>query len=122
VDLKLNPITWDVAVPIEWITGIDETVQRIQVRLGMQTGEWFKDANVGMPYFQRILEKGVIPAIVRNLVRECVLSTPGVVDVVNIDASINAQTRTCSVSNLRIKYGPEGSIANVPDFIVGARS
>ncbi len=118
MDLALDA-NRDIAIPITFVSGPDETRQRIEVRLRTFRGEWFEDALQGVPYFERILEKGVTAPIVTSIVRAVVESVPGVAEVVSIRADIEKRTRTCRVSELRVRYSANGSVANVPALVLG---
>lgn len=82
-------------VPIE---GDEATLQEIKTRLWFFRGQSFTDAREGVPYFQEILKKGVIPARVRQIIRQVVASHPAIVDVPRIELSIDRQSRQAVVS------------------------
>ncbi len=60
-DIKLNPTTHDIdlssgglALHTEQVTVI---AQRVKIALLLKLGEWFKDVNAGVPYYQEFFSK-----------------------------------------------------------------
>lgn len=80
------------------ITGDEATVQEIKTRLLFFKGQSFIDGREGVPYFQEILRKGVVPARVREIFRQTIASHPAVVDVPKITLEIDRVTREATVT------------------------
>lgn len=55
-----------------------EVSQLLFVRLQFFRGEWFLDAEEGVPYFERILVKGVNDRVIRSIFSNIIEGTPGV--------------------------------------------
>lgn len=55
-----------------------ETVQHVRTRLQFYLGEWFLDLTAGTPYFEQIFTKPTNLANIESILKEKILSTPGV--------------------------------------------
>lgn len=103
MDFKLDPITHDLVFDdngdLVRVEGVEEIAQRARIRLRTFLGEWFMDARVGMPYFQRIL--GVRPvrkAVTQSAIRRAILGVEGVRDVYDVFFNYESTTREASVT------------------------
>ena len=96
VDLALDPVTGDLVFAnrdLATLSGAELVQQRLAITPKMFKGEWFLDADAGIPYFQEILKKGVATTVVDAILRKAVLDTedvnrlltytPAVLDKVN---------------------------------------
>lgn len=80
------------------VTGVEAIAQDCETRLRTFLGEWFLDTRIGVPYYQDILgQKPRIP-VVRNIFRKAVLTTPGVINVTDLNVTYDGATRELSVS------------------------
>ena len=68
----------------------DSIAQQIKIRLNFFLGEWFLDRRQGMPYVERILVKNPSSAAVKAIFRRAILTVPGVIDVTEIDFTVDA--------------------------------
>lgn len=57
MDIALDPVTYDLLMPLQLVTGAAYTRQSIGIRLRFFLGEWFLDTSQGIPYYQNILKK-----------------------------------------------------------------
>ena len=106
--LKLDPSSHDLVLGDESafaeVSGIDEIAQRVKIRLLFIRGEWPLNTELGTPYFDEELQRGLIskgvePAAVAFIFREVIEQTPGVVRVVEgPELSLDVATRALSVS------------------------
>ena len=111
VDLKLDTDTGDLVLvnrDLVLISGADLVRQRLSIALQLFRGEWFLDAEAGVPWFQDILKKGVPPGRVDEILRKAIL---GVTDVNRIvtytPAVIDKVTRVITVAfTVDSVYGP----------------
>lgn len=71
--------------------------QHVLQRLKMFAGEWFLNLSEGVPYFQNILVKNPNPDIVDGLLKNTILETPGVDELLTFNIDYNASNRTLSV-------------------------
>lgn len=59
--------------------------QSIDIRLSFFLGEWFLDNAVGIPYYESILIKNPSLIVVREIFREALEETPGVLEILALD-------------------------------------
>lgn len=78
-------------------TNSDAVKQHVTQRLRMFTGEWFLNLSEGVPYFQNILVKNPNPDIVDSLLKDTILSTPGVDELLSFNLDYDAALRTLIV-------------------------
>jgi hypothetical protein len=89
------------------VSGSELVTQRLQVALQLFKGEWFLDADAGIPWYQEILEKGVDVTVVDSILRKQILATEGVNRILTYSSSIDAATRIVSVAfTVDTVYGP----------------
>lgn len=82
---------------VELIDGIDAVVQHLKLRFLLIAGEWFRDRNVGVPYFQRIFVKNPDLALLRAIFRRVALTTPGVDEIEDLVLTYENATRSLTV-------------------------
>jgi len=75
----------------------DAIKQHLTQRLKMFSGEWFLDLTEGVPYFQNILIKNPNPDVVDGLLKEEILSTPGVDELLSFNLDYDASLRKLTV-------------------------
>lgn len=96
-DIELDPDTNDIFVTDKDLALIEDTtdaiVQRIRVRLKFFKGEWFLNKLFGVPYHQRIYDKGITQSQVDGIFRSQILATPGVIEIVTFSSNFNTATR-----------------------------
>ena len=89
-DLKIDNdgnLVWENG-RLVWVTGSDYTRQKLQVRLGMWYGEWFLNNEIGVKTKEKILIKQYsLPDIELHL-RETIINTPTVVELLTYSQSI----------------------------------
>lgn len=97
-DFKLNS-EWDL-VPGE-VTGADEILQRLKLRLLRELGEWFLDTDAGLPWYQdghgMLGSKIVSRNNVLLLIRRCVMGTAGVRSIEKLTTMYVRGSRTFSI-------------------------
>lgn len=97
IDIKLDPLTHDVALSktndLVLIDGAERIRQQIKVTLLTFFGEWFLDTTFGVPYFEVILIKNPRRAEIENVLRQKVRDVPGVSAVPSVEIEIDATTR-----------------------------
>lgn len=90
------------------LTSGDEAVrQHLQQRLRTFLGEWFLDLDVGVPYFQDILVKNPNVNQVDGILKQTILTTPGVVELVSFSMSFDSTARTLAVEFEYTSYSGE---------------
>ena len=73
--------------------GLEAIRQHLQVRLQVFYGEWFLDTTVGVPWFQDILKKQPSFVVVNELLKNVILDTPGVLEILEFNFDYTASTR-----------------------------
>ena len=100
-NLFLDPTTHDLAVVdgnLRLTGPIDEEVaQRIKCNLLTFKGEWWLDPELGVPYYQSILGKGVALGVVESLLRSQIFNTQGVESLDSFSVYLNNSARTLQV-------------------------
>lgn len=88
--------------------------QRLTIRLRTHLSEWFINTSYGVPYFQRILKKGIDKTTVDNLLREQIFEEPGVLEIVAFTSSLDPYSRSYSCSfEIRTAEGQASVTVNV---------
>jgi hypothetical protein len=59
--------------------------QSIDIRLSFVRGEWFLDESIGIPYYEVIFVKNPSLVVVREVFREALDDTPGVLEILALD-------------------------------------
>lgn len=111
VDLALDVTTNDLVFESRNLTTVSGAAlvrQRLAVILQLFRGEWFLDAEAGIPWYQDILKKGVDGGTVDAILRKAII---GVTDVNRIltytPAVLDKAARTISVAfTVDTVYGP----------------
>lgn len=67
------------------VDGADYIEQSLKTRLQLFLGESFLDLNVGVPYFQEIFQKRVDSNRVESIFKEHILTTPGVIELLEFE-------------------------------------
>lgn len=89
------------------VSGSALVAQRLKVILQLFKGEWFLDADAGIPWYQEILEKGVDPTVVDSILRDAIVSVTDVNRLLVYSSEIDAAARTISVAfTVDTVYGP----------------
>jgi hypothetical protein len=101
-DIKLNPITHDLAITKGELTFTEEkpesVAQRLKIKLLMFLGEWKFNIDFGVPYYQRIFEKGITKPVVDSIFRQQIIETPEVIKLISYSSDLNAMTREYSAT------------------------
>lgn len=99
VDLLLGP-DHDLVIgtDLSLSTGLDAIAQGIKVRLLTVRGEWRLNLDSGVPYYEDILGQRFDQTRIHAAIREAILSTPGVRDIISLESSFDGATRTLSVA------------------------
>lgn len=71
---------------------LEAVAQAVKTRFALWTGEWFLDVTEGTPYRESILGKHKSDAY-NMVVRERILGTPGVTEILEFTTEYNGDTR-----------------------------
>lgn len=125
VDIPLDPNTGEIVFTngkIILTSGPDAVTQGIRLRMQEVKGEWFLDLDSGIPYYERdgvpateaIFGQRYSQVRALQAYRNAILSTPGVVELLQLAVTFDVKTRKLSVSwQVRTSFGdtPSDSIA-----------
>lgn len=75
------------------VTGPVETKQRIEGRLKLFKGQWFRDTRLGVPYFQIVLVKNPDLDAIRQMIKSIIADTQGVKAVTSVTMTLDRQRR-----------------------------
>lgn len=98
------------------IEGDEEIEQNLMQRLKYFLAEWFLDQRNGVPYFEQILIKGFDPNIVDAIFKNVILSTPGVIELIEFLIDFDSSNRKMSLS---FKARSKDGILTINDFDIG---
>ena len=76
--------------------GQEAIAQHVAQRLRFFLGEWPFDESIGFPYRQRVFIKNPNLPLIRALVRQHILGTPGVREVTELSLTVDAETRAAT--------------------------
>lgn len=79
------------------VTDIDEIVQHIKTRLQLFLGEWFLDIEAGVPWFQEIFVKPAKLNEIEVIIKNEILQTEGVNELLEFDLSFDSATRIFNI-------------------------
>ena len=100
-DLALDRVSGDLVIDDEGrfvgLPGTDRIAQRIQLRLGIQAGEWFLDIALGVDWLGQILVKPTSLRVARALIGQALLSVPEVIQINELDVDDDPTTRQLTV-------------------------
>lgn len=91
------------------VTDANEVSQHIKTRLQFFFGEWFLDINDGVPWFQSIFTQPADAIEIESILKQTILSTDGVNEMLEFDMTFENTTRIFTV-NFRCNtiYGDSG--------------
>ena len=76
----------------------EEVRQFIIQKMKTFLGEWFLDTRLGIPYFDEIFVKRPDPTVLEVVFINQIISTPGIVDLVEFDLNLDNATRNLTLS------------------------
>lgn len=100
IDIGLDEKTGDVAYEngkMKWVTGDDEVLQRVKIRLRRIYGEWFLYYTAGIPYFNGRMLGANDYDYVKLTLRNEIINTKGVTSCNTINLLIDTETKKVSV-------------------------
>ena len=126
MDLKLvteaddsNPDVGDLyldGIDIPLVDGKDAVAQHVKIRLRAVKGEWFRNANDGVPYFDEILGQRT-PDLgrIRRIFSRVITTTPGVASLDRLEVDFDRASRRLTVSNVEIST-TDDEVLTAEDF------
>jgi hypothetical protein len=76
----------------------DVVAQRLKIKLLTFLGEWFLDTEVGIPYFQTILNRGVSKSTIDGIFQEAIVEDPLVLEITEFNSIIDVESRSYQLS------------------------
>lgn len=110
-DLRLKEDTYELQITngdLVLTSRNDAIRQHIVQRIKTFKGEWFLDADLGVPYYQEILKKNPNIQVVSSIFKNVILETPGVLELNSFDLDYDGPTRKLFV-NMQV-LGVDGPI------------
>ena len=94
-----------------FIDGFNATVQAVETRLKLFRGEWFLNLSSGVPYYQVVFVKPAKLSEIEAAIRNTIIETDGVKELLAFELNFDRQTRSASVSfSANTIYGEEISL------------
>jgi len=103
---KIDPLTNDLIIPIEWVSGAELVAQRLNWRFRTQKGEWLLDLTMGLDYLGEDGPTGVGPGImthnpdlgiIRALFVDLLMGTEGVSSIETLTLDFDRRARHLTV-------------------------
>lgn len=107
---------------IAFVTGKQYTAQRIRTRLQLFLGEWPFDTSQGVPWLEQIFVKPVVLVTVEALIKNTILGTPTVTELVSYSDHLDRVNRIYSVNfSVNSDNGTINDTVNMNTLILGVR-
>jgi hypothetical protein len=96
-DIYLDENTGDISIVGNMLrlteSDNEEVRQKVEIRLRTFREEWFMNINAGLPYFQRMLQKGTTQSFIDTQVKSATLNTNGVLAITRFNSEVNLSSR-----------------------------
>lgn len=83
---------------LKLITGVEEITQKIKQVLTCSKADWFLDLDLGLPFFQQLLQKSTSAALVEATYLTTISAIPGVLDILEFRLDYEPTTRSASIA------------------------
>lgn len=118
-DIKLDPLTWDIDISnlnfqLTDSTSGESLAQKLRIALLLWKGEWFVNANDGVPYLQQIFSGKGDKALTDAVLRQYILGIEGVQSLSYFESKLNKPQRKYTL-NFEV-VGTDGTTARVGEF------
>jgi hypothetical protein len=100
IDLKNDPDTWDLSIENGDLVLVDKSdcaAQHVAQRIKLFKGEWFLDLDAGIPWFQDILKKNPNPNLVDGILKNAIIESPDIVELLSFNLDYDTGTRELTV-------------------------
>lgn len=102
VDLKLDPNDWNYVLiegqDLATVSGIEAIEQHLRQRLQFFRGEYKHDLTRGIPYHDEFFKKNPNPIVMDSILKDVILETPGVTELLSFQLDLDESTRILSVT------------------------
>ena len=100
IDLLLDERSRDLKIlnfDLSLISERNQIAQNLGIRLRFILGEWFLDIEAGIPYFEDILIKSPNQYRVESVLKEEIVNTEGIIEILSFNSQFDSQNRLFSV-------------------------
>ena len=95
----LDPETGDIVTSgKQFIDNVDAIAQTVGTRLKLFYGDYFRDSTVGFPFFQLFPSRVASVGSKNAAIREVILLTPGITEILRYESDFDLQTRGFTVN------------------------
>lgn len=101
MDLALDNSTGDLRLTngdLDFVEEDEAIAQYLRQKLRLNLAEWFLDESAGVPYNDQILVKNPKTVVIDAVFKNQILSTPGVLELLEYAAELDGPTRTLSLT------------------------
>lgn len=98
----------------------EEVAQQLYTRFRFFQGEWFRDATIGVPYYQSILGQKVSTQIVARILRSVVETCPGVASVDSFNLTPQANRKLVATFSCTLEDGTVLKSSDFQPFVIGS--
>lgn len=98
---QLDQQTGDLQITANSLTltsGAEAKRQHLQCKLRLFLSEWFLDTSKGVPWFTDILVKQQTFSVVREILKDQILGTPGIISLTRFDFDFEPTGRVASLA------------------------
>lgn len=119
-DILLHPDKHDIlfingTCPVTYENRVT-VAQKLKIKLLTFWKEWFLDTSIGMPYLQKILQRGVSKLTIDSIFQEAILSEPDVLEIVEFNSIIDPVYRSYQLS-FKVRTN-QNQITNYVDILL----
>lgn len=104
---SLDPETHDLHVTddgdLATVLDAAAVAQHVKQHLKFWEGEWFLDTTAGVPWIRFVFVKPFDRAVAEAVVKDALLSVPGVTEILSFDASFHAERRHFEVYGVQLQ-------------------
>lgn len=104
IDLKLTP-EHDLLIEnggLILIDGVDQIIQKLKIRLLTFLGEYIKNIDIGVPYFQEIFVKNPNITRIEAIIKQKILEDTRILEILTFSTNYDPNGRTIEI-NFSIK-------------------
>lgn len=80
------------------VSGKEEVAERLDSRLNIHVGEWFLNTTSYVDYMSFLIQKPFPTNLFDGMLKAVILTTPGVVSLVEYESTLDSVTRTLTVT------------------------
>lgn len=102
VDQTTQDIRLDADHNLWMVTGAQAVGQHARARLKLHHGEWFLDTEAGVRWLDEVLGQGFSEALADAVIKESILGTDGVTEIVSFSASYNRTRRELIATDIAL--------------------